>query len=63
MECIIEHLKAGMCITPLEALKLYGCFRLSGRIYDLKKIGYDIQKEILIDLKSSKRYASYFLVK
>ena len=36
LEMIKKHLQDGKSITPLEALRLYGCFRLSGRIYDLR---------------------------
>ena len=32
---ILEHLKKGLSITPLEALSLCGCFRLAARIHDL----------------------------
>ncbi|OTP93786.1 helix-turn-helix domain-containing protein [Gilliamella apicola] len=36
-ERILIHLQSGKTINPLQALKLYGCFRLGARIYDLKK--------------------------
>ena len=38
---ILSHLKRGP-ITPLQALKLYGCFRLAARIYDLRFKGHEI---------------------
>lgn len=41
-QAILKHLKKGKRITSLTALKLFGCLRLSGRIYDLKKAGHDI---------------------
>ena len=34
-------------ITALEALNLCGCLRLSGRIWDLRSIGYDIKSEMI----------------
>jgi len=34
---ILGYLQEGNTITPLEALDLFGCFRLSARIHDLKK--------------------------
>ena len=37
---ILNHLKL-TSITPLQALRLYGCMRLSGRIFDLKHGQYD----------------------
>ena len=39
---IWRHLKAGKSITALEALDRFGCLRLSGRIYELKKQGRTI---------------------
>ncbi len=42
LEQILEHLKQGKSITPIEALDLYGCFRLSAVILKLRKQGYDI---------------------
>lgn len=40
-----DHILAHMMhapITPIEALDLYGCFRLAARIRDLKDEGYPI---------------------
>jgi hypothetical protein len=41
-ERILGHLKAGRSLTALEALDLYGCFRLAARINDLKEEGWRI---------------------
>ena len=32
-------------IDPMTAIKDYGCMRLSARIFDLRELGYDIDKE------------------
>lgn len=40
---ILEALKAGESITPLDALNRFSCFRLGARIFDLRKKGYDIE--------------------
>jgi len=40
-DMVLDHLRGGP-ITPLDALKLYGCFRLAARVYDLRKDGHDI---------------------
>lgn len=40
---ILEALQAGDRLTPLDALDRFDCFRLSARIYDLKKQGHNIQ--------------------
>ena len=39
---ILKHLKAGLAITPIGALKTYGCFRLAARIYELRSEGWPI---------------------
>ena len=59
---ILEHLKRGRSITPLEALKLFGSLRLGGRIYDLRCEGYAIDREWETD-GAGKRWAKYRLVK
>lgn len=51
-------------ITPMDALKLCGCFRLSARIFDLKEAGHNIYKvweEETTDEGTVKRYARYIL--
>lgn len=34
-------------ITPLQAMDKFGCMRLSGRIHDLREMGYEITSEIV----------------
>jgi hypothetical protein len=46
-DMIRAHLEAGNAITALSALKHYGCLRLSGRIYDIKKAGYPVAKRMV----------------
>lgn len=36
---ILEYLKSGKSITPLEALSMFGCFRLAARISEIRDIG------------------------
>jgi hypothetical protein len=62
---IAEHLKAGRKITPLDALYLFNCWRLSARIDDLKKLGMSI-KTIMIKIRSdgkNKYIGRYELIK
>ncbi len=40
---ILKHLKKGLSITPLSALRLFGCMRLAARIYELRQAGHDIE--------------------
>ncbi|NRB03666.1 MAG: hypothetical protein HRU30_10435 [Rhodobacteraceae bacterium] len=44
---ILDHLQSGKSITPIEALNEYGCFRLGARIYDLRKDGHSIEKDMV----------------
>ena len=38
-------------ITPLQAMDRFGCMRLSGRIHDLRAMGYVISSE-LVEVKN-----------
>lgn len=39
---ILDHLTLRGTITAIEALNLYGCFRLAARINDLRDAGHNI---------------------
>lgn len=39
---IKKWLEEGRSITSLEALEMFGCFRLASRIFDLRERGLDI---------------------
>lgn len=63
-EMILMHLKTVGSITPYEALREYGCMRLGARIYDLKRQGYEIDRDTVtlvnrFGVKVS--FARYFL--
>lgn len=60
-QAIKDYLLAGYSITPLEALEMFGCFRLGAQIFDLKKEGMPIETKIKTDEKTGKRYAVYSL--
>lgn len=65
-EMILNHLETKGAITPLEALMEYRCMRLGARIYDLKKLGYDIRSSFIENTNSAgevKRYKEYWLSK
>ena len=57
---ILAHLKTGAPITPVGALKLYGCFRLSARIKDLREAGHNIVTD---RAEGEKKFAIYSLVR
>ncbi len=56
---IIDYLAAGHTLTPIDALKRFGCFRLGARVYDLKREGHRIKSEMV--RKGEKRFARYSL--
>jgi hypothetical protein len=60
-ESILNHLEVHGSITPLDALQLYGCFRLASRIWDLKAQGHDIRTENASS--NGKTYAKYVLAR
>lgn len=42
-EVILAHLKTEGSITPMKAIVLYSCMRLSDVIFRLRKRGHDIE--------------------
>ena len=56
---ILNYMQKGYKITPLEALKKFGCLRLGARIYDLKQQGFEIKARMIE--KNKKRYAQYYM--
>jgi hypothetical protein len=56
----LSHLQSGRPITALEALNLYGIFRLASRIHDLKKHGVEIQSRD-VETQNGKKISQYFL--
>jgi hypothetical protein len=56
---ILNHMETHGSITPLEALRLYGCFRLSARIYNLRDEGHNIKTDIIE--RNGKHVARYSL--
>ena len=44
-EMILLYMYENGSITPLEAMREFGCMRLGARIYDLKRAGKTIIKE------------------
>jgi hypothetical protein len=42
---ILKYLKRGRSLTPIQALNIFGCFRLGARIWDLKRLGFQIEMQ------------------
>ena len=57
---IKEHFKAGKRLTALSALNEFGCFRLSGRLSEIKGEGFPVES-IWITLDNGKRIKEYYM--
>lgn len=44
-DMILGYLRAGHELTPVEALRRFGCFRLSERIREIQAAGHVIAKD------------------
>lgn len=63
-EQILAYLKKSKNgLTQLQALNMFGCFRLASRINDLHRDGHKIDCELFFDAKTNKRYGKYTLKK
>lgn len=56
---IIDYLATGKALTPIMALRRFGCFRLGARIYDLKRDGHRIDSRRVT--RNGKTFAEYRL--
>lgn len=55
---VLTHLTSRGSISPLEALHVYGIYRLAACIHELRKIGLEINTTMKSDA-SGKHYAHY----
>ncbi len=60
---VLNHLKTGAEINPLDALSKYGCYRLGAVIYVLKKEGYNISSRMHRYKKPSGKRGMYAVYK
>lgn len=63
---IKHYLESGKTLTNAEAAKLFGCYRLSARIKELRDAGMNIStmwEECINGFGTVSRYARYKLVK
>jgi len=61
---VLKYMQDTGKITPLDAIREFGCLRLSARIFDLKRDGYNIVSETETSKNrygESVSYASYRL--
>ena len=61
-QCILSDLLAGKKITQRYIAQKYDCYRLSGRILDLRLQGYNIITELKPN-KNGGQHAEYSLIK
>lgn len=57
---ILDYMLRGHRITGIDALNLYGCFRLPARIADIVKRGFTVQSEF-ITTDTGKRVKAYWI--
>ena len=60
-ELVLKHLEENKKINPLEALNLYGSFRLGAIIFTLRKEGYDIETKMKNNGVKKNHFAEYHL--
>ena len=58
---VMDALLAGETITPMDALRRFGCFRLGARIHGLRRAGVPIDTQLIYE--GRKHWASYTLGK
>lgn len=58
-EQIRQHLLKHNSITPLEALRRYGCMRLAARIKDLRQEGFSVMSVRV--RRGEKSFAKYVM--
>ena len=59
-DSILAYMQSGNRITPIEALNLFKCFRLTSRICGLRQRGFEIKKEF-VKVNSGKKVMSYWI--
>jgi hypothetical protein len=61
-QMVLIALQMGQKVTPLIALRRFGCFRLGARIYDLKQKGYKIASRMVETSRGSKKYVKEYWI-
>ena len=59
---VLWHLKAGHKLTALDALNLFGCWRLGARIHNIRAMGFNVKTD-LITTSTKKVIAEYSMGK
>ncbi len=54
---ILERLRFGISLTSADARAMLGCDRLAARIFDLRRVGWQIDTDFIY--RNGKRFACY----
>ena len=57
-DLILDYLLNGGKLTALDALDKFGCFRLGARIWDIRNLGYEVDKQTIV-IPGGSRIAVY----
>ena len=60
-QSILNDLKIGLTITPIDALTKHGCFRLAAVVFDLRQEGHNITTVSRTKSDGKGKFASYKL--
>lgn len=62
---VADYLAKGGAITPLDAMRMFGIERLASRVYDCKKLGMSIDRQMVAveGRQGRARVARYSLAK
>lgn len=58
---ILKYLQSGRTLTNAEAAALFNCYRLSGRIKDLRDMGYAIGRKDVPNKESVGYHGEYYM--
>lgn len=58
-DLILRYMQDEGGITPWEAMREFGCMRLGARIWDLKRRGVEISRELVKDRNRYGKSVSY----
>jgi hypothetical protein len=58
---ILKDLDAGYKLTQADAARLYGCWRLSARIHELREQGHPVKTEFI--KRNDATFACYYMDK
>ena len=59
---VLKHMRRNGSISPHEAIMDHGITRLAARIFELKELGYSIQRTMRVNPTTGASYARYSLL-